>query len=132
MSAYTAIKYLHITTVWVTITLFIIRFYWRWRGSPLLMRTWVRVVPHINDTLLLVSGGSLIMLSGISPFRPDGRWLLDKMVLVVIYILFASVALGKRGRREKLRWLALICALACLYTIYRLASSKLPLLTGFL
>ncbi len=132
MSAYTAIKYLHLTTVWVTITLFIIRFYWRWRGSPLLTRTWVRITPHLNDTLLLVSGVSLVILSGISPFSPDGRWLLDKIVLVVIYILFGTVALGHRERREKIRWLAFICALACLYTIYRLASSKLPLLTGFL
>jgi len=132
MSAYTAIKYLHVTTVLITITLFIIRFYWHWRRSPLLTRLWVRIVPHINDTLLLVSGVSLVILSGISPFSPDGRWLLDKMVLVVIYILFGTVALGKRARREKIRWLAFIGALACLYTIYRLASSKLPLLTGFL
>ncbi|WP_416347531.1 SirB2 family protein [Acerihabitans sp. TG2] len=132
MSAYTAIKYLHITTVLITITLFIIRFYWRWRGSPHLARIWVRIVPHINDTLLLVSGVSLAILSGISPFSPDGRWLLDKIVLVVVYILFGTVALGKRARQEKIRWLAFICALACLYTIYRLASSKLPLLTGFI
>lgn len=132
MSAYMAIKYLHLTTVWITITLFIIRFYWRWRGSPLLTQRWVRVSPHIVDTLLLISGITLIILSGISPFTEDGRWLLDKLVLVVVYILLGSVALGKYTRREKIRWLAFICGLACLYTIYRLASSKLPLLTGFL
>ncbi len=132
MSAYTAIKYLHLTTVWITITLFIIRFYWRWRESPLLARRWVRIAPHVNDTLLLVFGIALIFLSGISPFSPDGRWLLDKIVLVIIYILLGSIALGKHTRREKIRWLAFICGLACLYTIYRLASSKLPLLTGFL
>ncbi|WP_413739009.1 SirB2 family protein [Sodalis sp. RH21] len=132
MSAYTAIKYLHLTTVWITITLFIIRFYWRWRESPLLARRWVRIAPHVNDTLLLAFGIALIFLSGISPFSPDGRWLLDKIVLVIIYILLGSIALGKHTRREKIRWLAFICGLACLYTIYRLASSKLPLLTGFL
>ncbi|WP_413732742.1 SirB2 family protein [Sodalis sp. RH20] len=132
MSAYMTIKYLHLTTVWITITLFIIRFYWRWRGSTLLSKGWVRIVPHINDTLLLISGVTLIILSGISPFTADGRWLLDKLVLVIIYILLGSVALGNNTRREKIRWLAFICGLACLYTIYRLASSKLPLLTGFL
>ncbi len=132
MSAYTAIKYLHLTTVWITISLFVLRFYWRWRVSSILERRWVRVVPHIVDTLLLISGVCLIFLSGYSPFDPDGRWLLDKLVLVVIYILLGSIALGKGPRREKIRWLAFICALASLYTIYRLATSKLPLLTGFL
>lgn len=132
MGAYSAIKYLHLTTVWVAISLFIIRFYWRWRGSPLLARPWVRIAPHINDSLLLVSGVSLAFLSGVALFSPDGRWLLDKLMLVIIYILFGSAALGNRVQHETIRWLAFICALACLYTIYRLASSKLPLLTGFL
>ncbi|WP_178113101.1 SirB2 family protein [Acerihabitans arboris] len=132
MSAYMAIKYLHLTTVGITITLFVIRFYWRWRGSPWLTRGWVRVTPHINDTLLLITGATLIILSGLSPFSANGRWLLDKLVLVVVYILLGFVALGKHTRREKIRWLAFICGLACLYTIYRLASSKLPLLTGSL
>ena len=132
MSAYTTIKYLHITTVWITISLFVLRFYWRWRGSPALTLRWVRVVPHLVDTLLLLSGLGLIYLSGYSPFSPDGRWLLDKLALVVVYILLGFVALGKRPRREKIRWLAFLCGLACLYTIYRLATSKLPLLTGLL
>lgn len=132
MSAYMAIKYLHLTTVLITFTLFVLRFYWRWRGSPVLTRGWVRITPHINDTLLLISGVTLIILLGISPFSANGRWLLDKLLLVVVYIMLGFVALGKFTRRKKIRWLAFICGLACLYTIYRLASSKLPLLTGFL
>lgn len=132
MSAYIAIKYLHIITVWITLTSFVIRFYWRWRESPLLTRRWVRFGPHINDTVLLITGITLLILSGLSPFSANGRWLLEKLYLVVVYILLGHVALGKHTRREKIRWLAFMCALACLYIIYRLASSKLPVPTGFL
>ncbi|TCV99692.1 putative membrane protein SirB2 [Biostraticola tofi] len=132
MYTYIAVKYIHFATIWITITLLVLRFYWRWQAHPMLSKRWVRIVPHLNDTLLLITGISLIFITGISPFSPYGSWLLEKLAIVVVYILLGFVALGNGARREKIRWLAFICGVTCFYVIYRLATTKHPLLTGFL
>ena len=53
---YGVIKHLHLLTVAITVTLFILRFIWLQSGSAMMTRRWVRIVPHINDTLLFVTG----------------------------------------------------------------------------
>ncbi len=60
-SWYPLIKNFHLLTVAITITLFLLRFYWLTTGSALLQRRWVRIAPHLNDTLLFVSGIALVV-----------------------------------------------------------------------
>ncbi|WP_428945949.1 SirB2 family protein [Pantoea sp. FN060301] len=125
---YGVIKNLHILTVVITITLFILRFYWLQRGSPSLRHRWVRIVPHINDTLLLLSGILLVMITRFYPFTPQGSWLTEKLFGVIIYIALGSVALSRRPRGQKVRWIAFIVAVVALVLIYKLATTKMPLL----
>lgn len=125
---YGVIKNLHILTVAVTITMFVLRFYWLQRGSAMLQRRWVRIVPHMNDTLLLLSGILLVMITHFYPFTPQGAWLTEKLFGVIIYIALGSVALSRRSRTQKVRWIAFIVAVAVLILIYKLATTKMPLL----
>lgn len=125
---YPLIKNLHLLTVAVTISLFLLRFYWQRVGSALLQRRWVRILPHINDTLLLLSGASLVMMTHFYPFSPQGSWLTEKLLGVIIYIALGSVALSRRPRSDRTRWIAFIVALIALVTIIKLALSKMPLL----
>ncbi len=48
---YLLIKQQHLLTVFISILLFIVRFYWLRSGSPLLQRCWVRITPPVNDAL---------------------------------------------------------------------------------
>ncbi|WP_435529735.1 SirB2 family protein [Paramixta manurensis] len=128
MAYYAAIKYLHIFTVIVTISLFVLRFYWLRTGSAMLSRRWVRIVPHLNDTLLFISGICLVLITHFWPFSPQGAWLTEKLFGVIIYIALGGIVLGKRPRAGKTRWLAFIIALALLYVIIKLALTKIPLL----
>ncbi|ADD76811.1 putative membrane protein SirB2 [Pantoea sp. PA1] len=125
---YPLIKNLHLLTVAVTILLFLLRFYWQRTGSAMLQRRWVRILPHVNDTLLLLSGASLVMITHFYPFSPQGSWLTEKLLGVIIYIALGSVALSRRPRSDRTRWIAFIVALIALVTIIKLALSKMPLL----
>src|SRR5476649_1583594 len=123
---YVWIKNLHL----LTITLFVLRFFWKWAGSAMMQKRWVKVVPHVVDTLLLLSGISLIFITHFYPFSPQGTWLTEKLFGVIIYIALGFVALSKRPISQKTRWLAFILSLACLYLVLKLALTKMPLLLG--
>jgi uncharacterized membrane protein SirB2 len=100
---YPLIKHVHLICVAMTFVLFTLRFAWMTMDSPMLQRRWVRVLPHVNDTLLLLAGLSLAVLSSQYPFAQD--WLTAKLVALLVYILLGTVAL-KRGRSKRVRLLA--------------------------
>ncbi|BDH45613.1 siroheme synthase [Salmonella enterica subsp. enterica serovar Choleraesuis] len=129
MVAYIAFKHLHILTVIISVSLFILRYWWQYRNSPMSQRRWVRVIPHINDTLLLLSGVALVMITHFYPFTPQGAWLTEKLFGVIIYIVLGFVALGRKSpRNHQLRWIAFLLGLVVIYVIVKLATTKVPLL----
>jgi uncharacterized membrane protein SirB2 len=133
MSSYIWVKNFHLLVIAVSILLFVLRFFWKWHQSAIMQQRWVKIVPHIVDTLMLLSGISLIFITHFYPFSPQGSWLTEKLFGVIIYIALGFVALGsgKNGlRSQKVRTLAFILALGCLYLIVKLATTKIPLLMG--
>ncbi|NUU66662.1 SirB2 family protein [Enterobacteriaceae bacterium BIT-l23] len=128
MAAYFALKHLHILTVAISVSLFILRYWWQYRASPMANKRWVRIVPHINDTLLLGSGVALVAVTHFWPFTPQGTWLTEKLFGVIIYIVLGFIALGRGQRSQKARAGAFILALVALYVIIELATTKIPLL----
>ncbi|EIV2912351.1 SirB2 family protein [Serratia bockelmannii] len=132
MTAYTALKHFHLLTVAISITLFVLRFFWQWRCSPIMGRRWVKVAPHLNDTLLFVSGIALVVTFGFYPLLGMDSWLTEKLFGVIIYILLGYVALGKKTKSQRLRTVAFVLALGCLYLIIKLATTKIPFLMGYL
>ncbi|CAI0821173.1 SirB2 family protein [Serratia ficaria] len=132
MTAYTALKHFHLLTVAISITLFVLRFFWQWRQSAMMSRRWVKIAPHLNDTLLFVSGIALVATFGFYPLLGMDSWLTEKLFGVIIYILLGYAALGKKTKSQKLRALAFVLALGCLYLIIKLATTKIPFLMGYL
>ena len=84
--------------------------------SGMLQRRWVKVVPHVVDTLLLASALVLVFWSGQYPFVEP--WLTAKVLALIAYIMLGTVAL-KRGKTKLMRVNALVAALS-IYT-YMLA-----------
>lgn len=128
MALFLGLAYLHMVTVGVSIFLFVLRFFWLCRQSAMLQQRWIKILPHINDTLLLVSGVGLVVVNRIYPFTAGQSWLTEKLFGVIIYILLGAVALGKRPRSGTTRWLAFILALVCFYLVMQISLTKLPLL----
>lgn len=106
---YIAIKHLHITCAALSGSLFVLRGFWMLRDSALLQRRWVKIAPHIIDTLLLVSALMLVFWSGQYPFAQN--WLTAKVVALIAYIVLGTIAL-KRGKTKPTRIAAFVAALA--------------------
>ena len=110
------IKDIHVTFVVLTFLSFSIRVYWMYTGSAFLQNRVVKTLPHIIDTILLLSGLAMaVMYYGVFYRRP---WLVLKLVCVVIYIILGVVAL-KSGKTRTIRIGAAIGAwLVFFYIIY--------------
>ena len=105
---YLALRYLHISCVVLSGAGFLLRGAWMFLDSPLLGRRWVRVVPHLVDSALLVSAVALAALSGQYPLAQ--HWLTAKVVALLAYIACGTMAL-KRGRSRAVRCFFFVVAL---------------------
>lgn len=86
--------------------LFFLRGIWLMRNSSIMSQRWVKIVPHVTDTVLLVSA---IMLSiGIQQYPGVNAWLSAKVIGMVLYIGFGMIALrfGKTMRIKITAWVA--------------------------
>jgi len=129
VSAYTFLISLHLTTVILTISLFVLRYWWNFTGNPRVQARWMRIVPHAVDTLLLLSGLGLIVVTRYIPFTANGAWLTEKLFGVIIYIVLGFIALGRhRPRSQQTGFIAFLLGLVVLYIIIKLATTKIPIL----
>lgn len=101
------LKYFHIGCVLLSYTLFFLRGVWMLHGSAILQQRWVKVIPHIVDTALLLSAVTLAFMLSFSPL--SSTWLMAKIVALLLYILLGTIAL-KRGRTKKIRLTAWLSA----------------------
>ena len=122
--AYSLLKSFHLATIAITLTLFLLRGVWMMADSPRLQARWVRVAPHVNDTLLLASGFSLAILLGQYPLV--NGWLTAKFFALILYIVLGTVAL-KRGRTRRTRIAAWVAALLVFGYMVAVAVTHNPL-----
>lgn len=97
--------------------------------SRLLQHRLTRVVPHVIDTLLFVSGISMAIMGYGSFYRQD--WLLGKLVALIIYIALGSIAI-RYGKPKGVRAAAFVAALGVFAYIVLVARthSLVPVLGG--
>jgi len=103
------LKGLHITCAIASYTLFFLRGIWSFNGSPVMRQRWVRIVPHVVDTLLLVTAISLAFT--IHQYPIVDAWLTAKVLGVLVYIGLGFVAL-KYGKTRTIRIIAWLAAQA--------------------
>lgn len=118
---YFAIKHLHMTCAALSGSLFLVRGLWMLRGSALLQQRWVRVVPHIIDTVLLGSALTMVGLSAQYPFVQN--WLTAKVFALIAYIVLGAIAL-KRGKTKGVRTAAFVAALLVFAYIVKVAVTR--------
>lgn len=121
---YIALKHIHVATVFISIGLFILRGFWMMFAPEMLRVRWVRIVPHANDTLLLVSGLTLTTVIGQYPFVHG--WLTAKVLALLLYIALGMVAL-RYGRTKPVKIAAFLGGLVTVFYIYAVARAHHPL-----
>lgn len=118
------LKAIHMIALTITIVGFIARAYWMLNKSPLLQARIVKTLPHINDTILLLSALGAAALIGQYPFV--NAWLTAKVLGAVAYILLGAVALHY-GPTLQVRLAAFVGALLCFGYVVAVAVTKNPL-----
>lgn len=118
---YLLLKHIHITFVVLTLISFSLRGYWMIRESPLLHRKLTRVLPHIIDTVLLISAIAMVFIAGFSLLSQS--WLSAKILALLVYIILGTIAL-KRGPTKSIRIISFIGALLVFSYIFFVAMTK--------
>ena len=117
------VKSLHIGCAALSIAGFSARGALMLADSRLLQSRFVRIAPHVVDTLLLLSGVWLAWALGQVPFVHG--WITAKVLALLAYIALGSVAL-RRGRPKTVRAAAFVAALATAGYIVSVALTRDP------
>lgn len=118
---YLTIKTLHIAAAILTISGFVLRGYWMLVESTRLDRKFVRIAPHIVDSVFLATGLWLVWIMRLRVF--DQPWLIAKLLALVAYVGFGMIAL-RRGRTKNVRAVAFAMALLTFAYITGVALTK--------
>ena len=121
---YSIVKAAHVGCVAISYALFVLRGVWMMRESASLQKRWVKVVPHIIDTVLLASAIVLAVMSRQYPLV-DG-WLTAKVAGLLVYIVLGTLAL-KRGKTRAVRITAWCAAQAVFIYVVAVALTRRPL-----
>jgi uncharacterized membrane protein SirB2 len=121
------VKAIHIVCALLTISGFVGRGLLMIKGSPLLTVFWVKVTPHIIDTVLLISAIMLASQWGWSAIQMP--WLLAKIIALLIYIALGTLAL-RPGRPRPVRITAWLAAIVTYAYILSVAVTKNPFIVS--
>jgi len=121
--SYFALKIVHTLAAVTSISGFMLRGYWMMTESDRLQTKAARMVPHIVDTVFLLSGVALIWILSMNPFRQG--WLLAKFAGLIVYIALGTLAI-KRGPTKQVRIIAFAGAISVFAYIVGVALAKSP------
>lgn len=123
--SYALLKMIHVSSVILSYSLFFLRGIWLIRDSTNLRQRWVKILPHIIDTVLLTSAVFLAMTLQQSPLQ--NSWLTAKVAGLLLYIALGMVAIrfGKTRRAKITAWVAAQCVFIYIVLV---AITKSPVL----
>jgi len=118
---YFALKHLHMLCAVISIIGFIIRGALKLRGSAWLQKKWLRIAPHVVDTVLLLSAIGLVVIIHQYPFVQG--WLTAKLIGLVVYIGLGLVTL-RFAKTQSVRAGAYVLAIVTFAYIAAVAVTK--------
>ena len=126
--SYALLKLIHVGSVITSFSLFFLRGIWLIKDSPNLRQRWVKILPHVVDTILLASAVALAFKLHQNPVNDS--WLTAKVFGLLVYIGRGMVAM-RFGKSRKIRikaWIAAQCVFAYIVLV---ALTKSPVLNLF-
>lgn len=123
--SYALLKMIHVSSIVVSYLLFFLRGVWLMQDSAKLQQRWVKILPHVVDTILLTSAVALAMIIQQSPFSDS--WLTAKVIGLLLYISLGMIAM-RFGKTRKARIIAWITAQCVFIYIVLVALTKSPVL----
>lgn len=118
---YTFIKVVHMSCAMLSVLGFLFRGTLKIQGSAVVEKKLVKILPHVIDTVLLVSAITLVIMSGQYPWVAP--WVGAKIVGLVVYIGLGVVVM-RTAKTQKVRIIAFALALITAAYIFMLATTK--------
>jgi len=86
----------------------------------------LKVLPHVNDTVLLSCAIGMLIIIGLNPFTTP--WLLAKIVALLVYILLGAICMRSLtgSRRQAVSFVAAISVFAYIFLV-GLSKQVIPL-----
>lgn len=117
------LKSIHVSCAMISYMLFVLRGIWKRNGSPIMQQLWIKVLPHIVDTLLIFSAVAMTFVIDQYPFV--NSWLTAKVFGLLLYIVLGLIGL-KYGRTKTIRLYAWIAAQVVFFYIVLVAATHNP------
>ncbi|MEE8150302.1 MAG: SirB2 family protein [Nitrosomonadaceae bacterium] len=121
--SYAELKIIHVVSAIFSYLLFTLRGVWMMQDSPILQRRWVKILPHVIDTVLLASAIALVTM--IQQYSGMNTWLSAKIGGILLYIILGMMAL-RFGKTRKIKTIAWITAQIVFFYIVLVALTKNP------
>lgn len=119
--SFTVVKIIHIISVVLSYILFSLRGIWMMQESHFLKQRWVKILPHIIDTILLISAITLVTM--IQQYPGFNVWISAKIGGLFLYIILGMTAL-RFGKTKKIKIISWILAQIIFFYIVLVAITK--------
>jgi len=113
------IKSIHMLFILLSISSFLSRIFLAEFKPQLLQLKFIKIAPHVIDTLLILSGLTLVFQG--NWLAGDYGWIISKFIVLLAYVGFGVGAMHSHGIR---RWSLFTAALTCFGYIIYIAISK--------
>ncbi len=123
--SYAALKIIHIISIILSYILFSVRGIWMMQDSPMLKQRWIKILPHVIDTILLASAITLVIM--VQQYHGLNPWLSAKIGGLLLYITLGMIAL-RFGKTRKIKTISWILAQIVFFYIVLVALTKSPTL----
>ena len=118
---YSTLRAVHVGCAGISIGLFALRGAMQLRGIDWRRWRWLRVAPHLNDTLLLTAAITMAVMSAQYPLVQ--AWLTAKVLALCVYVGLGSVAL-RRDVSTRKRLVAFAAAMVSVGYIVAVALTR--------
>ena len=124
---YLSVRTVHVACAGTSISLFAARGLMQMGNVDWRRWRWLRIAPHLNDTVLLSAAVALAVMSGQYPFVQT--WLTAKVLALCAYIALGRVALGKDvpPQRRRIAFVAAILSVSYIVAVALTRSASLGL-----
>lgn len=125
---YLSVRSVHIACAGISISLFAARGLMQVGGVDWRRWGWLRIAPHLNDTVLLGAAVALAVMSGQYPFAQT--WLTAKVLALFAYIALGRLALGRDvpPHRRRIAFVAALLSVSYIVAVALTRSASLGML----
>ena len=125
---YATVRTLHLGCAMLSITLFVARGSMQLAGVNWRQWRWLRILPHLNDTVLLGAAIALALASHQYPLVQP--WLTAKVLALLVYIGVCGLALraGASPVRQRVAFAAALATVAYIVAVAMTRSASVRLL----